>query len=271
MNALLDFGSGYVLLLTLVMVRISGIVLVAPIFGTNEIPPTIRALLVMALTLLVAPAVSAAPPAMPGSIIDLGLIAAGELLIGLLLGLGITVFFSAFQLAGAMIGQLSGMSLGDVFNPALDESVPLFSHLLHLVTTAVYVLIGGHRLLLGGLLETFRVVPPGTAMVPTGVEEMLVNLITEAFALGLRTAAPATAALLLATIVLGLVSRSLPQLNVLALGFGLNALVTFSVLGVSLGGAAWLVQDRLEPTFESIVEAVVAPASNPSATSPPRP
>lgn len=263
MNALLDFGSGYVLLLTLVLVRISGIVLVAPIFGTNEIPPTVRAFLAAALTLLITPTISAAPPAMPRSLVDFSMICAGELLIGLLLGLGITVFFSAFQLAGAMIGQLSGMSLGDVFNPALDESVPLFSHLLHLVTTAVYVLIGGHRMLLGGLLDSFTALPPGTALVPTGIETLLVNLLTEAFGLGLRTAAPATAALLLATIVLGLVSRSLPQLNVLALGFGLNAMVTFSVLTISLGGAAWLVQDRLEPTFESVVEAVFTPSTTP--------
>lgn len=269
MNALLDFGSGYVLLFTFVLVRISGIVLVAPVFGTNEIPPTVRALLVSALTLLVTPTISAAPPIMPASIVDFSLIAAGELLIGLLLGLGISVFFSAFQLAGSVIGQLSGMSLGDVFNPALDESIPLFSQLLHLVTTAVYVLIGGHRMLLGGLLETFLALPPGTALVPTGIEELLVNLLTESFALGLRAAAPATAALLLATIVLGLISRSLPQLNVLALGFGLNALVTFGVLGISLGGAAWLVQDRLEPTFQSVVEAVVTPSvSSPITTSP---
>jgi flagellar biosynthetic protein FliR len=261
MNPLLDFGSGYVLLFTLVLVRVSGIVLVAPIFGTNEIPSQIRALLVVALTLLITPTISTPPPSMPRSLVDFGLICTGELLVGLLLGLGITVFFTAFQVAGSMIGQLSGMSLGDVFNPALDESVPLFSHLLHLLTTAVYVLIGGHRLLLGGLLDTFVALPPGSALVPVGIEQLLVDLLSEAFGLGLRAAAPAASALLLATIVLGLISRSLPQLNVLALGFGLNAMVTFSVLSVSLAGAAWLVQDRLEPTFTGLMEAVVHPSA----------
>ena len=257
MTSLFDAGSGYVLLLSLVLTRISGIVLMSPIFGTNEVPTTIRAFLVMTLTLLIAPTQTGPLPTMPTSLVDFSLIITSELLVGLLLGLGVTVFFSAFQLTGSIISQLSGMSLGDVFNPGLDESIPLFSHLLHMVTTATYVLIGGHRLLLGGLLETFAAVPPGAAAVPTGIESLIVDLLTESFSLGLRAAAPATAALLLATIVLGLISRSLPQLNILALGFGLNAMVTFAILTISVGGASLLLQEHFEAAFDQILHAVI--------------
>lgn len=250
---MLDFGTPYVALLTLVLVRISGIVLIAPIFGTNDVPPTVRALLALALALLVAPVQTAAPPTLPSSLVEFSLIIATELLIGVVLGLGVTILFSAFQLTGGVVGQLSGMSLGEIFNPGLDESVPLFSHLMYLVAVATYVVIGGHRLLLGGLLESFAAVPPGSAALPGELDRLLVDLLNESFRLGLRAAAPAAAALLLATVVLGLVSRSLPQLNIFALGFGLNALTTFAVAGVSLGGIAWLLQDRLSPTLDAVL------------------
>jgi len=69
-------------------------------------------------------------------------------------------------------------------------------------------------------------------------------------------------ALLLATIVLGLVSRSLPQLNILALGFGFNAIVTFGVLSITVGGACWLLQERLEPTIDLLLE-TLAPTPPP--------
>ena len=69
-------------------------------------------------------------------------------------------------------------------------------------------------------------------------------------------AAPAMVALLLATLILGLVSRTLPQLNVMALGFGLNALVTLAAIGVSLGGAAWVFQDQLEPMLHTVLNAL---------------
>jgi flagellar biosynthetic protein FliR len=250
----LDFGSSQLMLLVLVFVRTGGIMLVAPVFGTNEVPPTVRALLAFTLALLMLPVTSGASFVAPRNLIDFGLMVMAETLIGLTLGLGVMVLFSAFQLTGQMIGQLSGMSLGDVFNPGFNDNMPLFSHLLYLVTLAAYMLIGGHRLLLGGLLDTFQTLPPGSAIVAPETERLFANLMTESFELGIRAAAPATIALLLATLVLGMVSRALPQLNILALGFGFNALVTFGILSITFGGACWLLQDRLAGVVEQVLE-----------------
>ena len=80
--------------------------------------------------------------------------------------------------------------------------------------------------------------------------------MAESFSLAVRGAAPAMVALLLATVVLGLISRTLPQLNILAIGFGLNAMATFLVLAVSLGTIAWLFQEQLDPAVEAIVDAL---------------
>jgi flagellar biosynthesis protein FliR len=245
---MLDFGTSAVLLFTLILVRTSGIVVVAPIFGTSEVPPTIRALLAIAMAALIFPVqASTVRAVVPDSLIELTLMLIAETLIGIILGLGVKVLFSAFQLTGHVIGQLGGMSLADVFNPGFDDNLPLFSQVLYLVTLAVYAIVGGHRLLIGGLLDTFATIPPGTAVIPSEGLELMTNLLSESFELGLRAAAPATVALLTATIVLGLVSRALPQLNILALGFGFNAIVTFGILAVSLGAVCWLLQEELEP------------------------
>lgn len=257
-----SFVTGYLILLILVLVRTSGIMLFAPVFGTNETPPTFRALLALTISVLVVPVQAVAKVPLPTSLIDLGVMLVGETMIGLTLGLGIMILFSAFQLTGQMIGQLSGMSLGDVYNPSFNDSVPLLSNFLYLTTLAAYMLIGGHRLLMGGLLDSFQAIPPGMAVLPEGSERLVVNLFTESFELGIRAAAPASVALLLATVVLGLVSRSLPQLNILALGFGFNAIVTFSVLSITIGGACWLLQERLEPTIDLLLETLV-PSSTP--------
>ena len=79
------------------------------------------------------------------------------------------------------------------------------------------------------------------------------------FSLAIRVAAPAVTALLLATLILGLIGRTLPQLNVLALGFGLNALLAFAALGLSLGVAAWAFQDQIQPAMEVIFDALKTP------------
>ena len=116
-------------------------------------------------------------------------------LLGLVLGLGVTILLSAAQVAGQLIAQLSGLSLAEVFDPDFDASLPVFSRFLHLVTVAVYLVIGGHRWLMAGLLDTFAAVPLGKGR-PTGsAAEALLALLTESFSLGIRAAAPAIVAI----------------------------------------------------------------------------
>ena len=89
--------------------------------------------------------------------------------------------------------------------------------------------------------------------------EGFTTLVSLSFALAIRVAAPAVTALLLANLILGLIGRTLPQLNVLALGFGLNSLLAFAALGLGLGVAAWAFQDQIQPAMEAIFDALKTP------------
>ena len=116
-----------------------------------------------------------------------------------------------------------------MLSPDGSDDVPLLSNVLYMFGLAVFVTVGGHRLLLGGLLNTFAAMPPGQARLADSLVSSLTSLITESFHLGVCAAAPATVALLLATVILGLITRTLPQLNVMSFGFGLSALAARSV------------------------------------------
>jgi flagellar biosynthetic protein FliR len=244
------------LVFTLVLARVSGLVLTAPVYGTSETPPRVRALLAFALALLVMPSQWNAGGHMPATLVDLLIVLVGELMIGLTLGLGVLILFSGMQLAGQVISQVSGMSLADVFDPTLDESVPLFSELLRMFTLAIFLGIGGHRMVMAGLLDTFAALPPGQAGMSDSLAGCLSALVSESFALGVRASAPVATALLLAALVLGLIGRTLPQLNIMALGFGLNVLVTLFTVALSLTAIAWLFQDQVEPFLGQLIEGV---------------
>src|SRR5690606_40465510 len=121
----------------------------------------------------------------------------------------------------------------------------VFSALIQYATLALFVVLGGHRLIVGALLETFVWAPPGQAFYGREFTEVIIGLMTQSFQLGIRAAAPMMIALLLATLVLGLVSRTLPQINVIAVGFGLNSLVTIGGLMLTMGIIAWAFQDPI--------------------------
>ena len=112
---------------------------------------------------------------------------------------------------------------------------------------------------MAGLLDTFQTIPPGSGIFSQSITDAFVTLMTQSFSLGIRAAAPATIALLLATLVLGLISRTVPQLNVLVLGFGLNSLLIFGALALTLGGMVWTFQEQIEPALELLLDALHTP------------
>jgi flagellar biosynthetic protein FliR len=245
------------ILFTLVFTRVTGLTMTAPIYGTRDVPMQVRVLFSLALALLLTPSQWHIDVEHPRTMLNYIAFIGGELMIGVCLGLGIMILFSGLQLAGALIGQVGGMMLAEIYDPTSEASVPIISRFMFLVSMAVFVTIGGHRIVMAGLLDTFASLPPGNAGLPTNVAEAFVVLIGESFQLGIRTAAPAVAALLLSTLVIGLIGRTLPQLNAIVLGFGLNAMVTFGSLALTLGAAAWAFQAYVEPGLDTMLGALI--------------
>jgi flagellar biosynthetic protein FliR len=248
--------TGQFILFTLVLTRVSGLMLTVPVFGATTAPYQVRGLLAVAMSLILWAAQLGTPVPPPGNTLNYAIYLSGELLVGLAIGLGVQILFAGVQVAGQIIGQLSGLALADVFNPALDSNSPVFAQILFYVSLSVFVLIGGHHTVIAGLLDTFSFVPPGTALIGRSVLDSLIGSLTASFIVGIRAAAPVMVALLLATFILGLISRTLPQMNILAIGFGLNAMITMSALMFSFSGAVWVFQDQVAPIVEDLGQAL---------------
>jgi flagellar biosynthesis protein FliR len=240
----------------LVAARMAGMVLTAPLFGLREVPWPVRVLLPVTLALIVTPLQWSVGITVPQSVLGFVLQLGGEAMIGAVLGVGVMILLAGAQIAGQIISQMSGLSMAEVYGLDGEETSPLFSHLLYMLALAVFVMIGGHRMLIGALLDSYVAMPLGRAEVPQSLGTLLATLATESFSLGIRGAAPAIVALLLSTVVLGFVSRTLPQVNMMTVGFGLNIAVTFVALAVSTGAMVWLFQEQLEPGIESILNAL---------------
>lgn len=247
-----------ILLLPLVFARVAGLTLTAPIFGTNAVPIQIRGLLAVALTFLIAPLEWRVTGFRFDGAAPYVLALAGEAILGACLGLGVLVLTHGVTLAGELIGQVGGLGIAEVFDPAIEENVPLFSQLLFLLTIAIFLCIGGHRMVMAGLLDTFQTMPPGGGEFGS-LAAGFTTLVAQSFSLGIRAAAPAVTALLTATLILGMIGRTLPQLNVLSLGFGLNALAALVAFGLTLGIIAWAFQNQVQPALEPIFELLKTP------------
>lgn len=251
--------ENWLILFALVFARVAGLTMTAPIFGTKDAPMQVRVLLAVAFALLIAPIEWHAAAIPFGSLANLVAMLAVEVAIGACLGLGVLVLIHSMTLAGEMIAQASGLGIAEMFDPTIEENVSQFSRLMFLAAVTIFLCIGGHRMVMAGLLDTFQTIPPGNGVPPGTLADGFTTLVAMSFSLGVRVAAPVVTSLLLATLVLGLIGRTLPQLNIFALGFGLNSLLAFAALALTFGAAAWTFQDQIQPAMQTIFDALKTP------------
>jgi flagellar biosynthetic protein FliR len=247
----------------LVLARIGALVMAAPIFGTRAAPVQARAGLAIALSLIITPLYSGAPVADLDNLLVFSRFVLNETLLGLLLGLGVMILLTGVQLTGQIIAQIGGTALADAFDPHLEENAPVYSQLFYFLTLAMFVLLDGHRLLAEALLDTYVRLPPGKAALGHSYVAALTTLLGQSFELGIRAAAPAMIALLLATLVLGLIGRTVPQINILVVGFSLNALLAVGALCVSLGAIAWAFPQQAVEAIDLLRNAAAAAVRGP--------
>jgi flagellar biosynthesis protein FliR len=249
----------------LVLARVGTLMATAPIFGARTVPVQIRALLAISMSLLVTPLYSSHAAANIQNMLAFGKFIANEALLGLLLGLGVLIVLSGVQLAGHIVSQLGGTALAEGVDPMTEENSSVYSQLFYFLTLAMFVLLDGHRLLTEAMLDTYMWAPPGKGVLGHSFVEALTMLLGQSFLLAIRAAAPAMAALLLATLVLGLIGRTLPQINILVVGFSVNALLTAGCLVTSIGAIGWLFPqpaiDAIEMLTGVIRDAVAEGAS----------
>ena len=250
---------------TLVLARIGALMMTAPIFGPRSAPLQARALLAFAMAFIITPLHASQAPVDLRNIMAFSHFVLNEALIGLLLGLGLLILLSGIQLTGQIISQLGGTALAEGYDIMSEESLPVYSQLFYFLTLAMFVLLGGHRLLIEAVLDTYHWLPPGRAVIGESFVTTVTTLMSQSFRLGIRAAAPAMAALLLATLVLGLIGRTLPQINILVVGFSVNALVTAGAVLVSIGAIAWAFPQQAIAGVEMMVDAIHA-AAEPEAT-----
>ena len=239
-----------------VWIRISAAMFAAPVLGSRHWSMTWRMLLSGLLAILVCPL---APPAtLPptASTIIGGVLS--EALIGGVLGIGVLTIVSAAEMTGTIIGRMAGLQL-DIASFGEMAGQGTTSRLYAWVSIVAFILIGGPELVLGSVLETFRALPAGTTIDPRQILDLLNTLVHRSLDLALRAAGPAIVSILLATVVIGMIARTVPQINVLQIGLTSNLIVMLLALFLTLGGCVWLFIDDLPATLQGIVDALGAP------------
>jgi len=237
----------------LVFFRILGVFIVAPMLSSTAVPVRARLLLGFIMSVAIYPAV-AGKLVMPAETDLFGLLplVLGEALIGFSIGLMMALPLMALEGAGVIAGHQMGMSLARVYNPELDTEADLLGQLLFFAAFASFLLVGGMEAIFGATISTFERVPLGGIMASKVPLESLVGLVSSGLELSVRVAAPVTGVILLLAITLGALSKTMPQINVMSVGFALKIMAGVLMLAFGTSSAVSAVIDSMDDAGKEV-------------------
>ena len=255
MANLLSYDASQLLAFILVLVRVSGIISTAPVFGSSNIPPQIKVVLSLILALILYPFIPLITvyPDRPDHYI---MLIASELLIGLVLGIIARFLFGAVEFAGTVIGFQMGLGMAMVFDPQSQEQISLVGRFENATATLIFLAMDGHLIVLQALVRSYSVLPLGGASISRPLVENLTELSASVFVIGLQIGAPLIVALFLANAVVGLLARSVPQIQVFVVGFPLTLMLGFLFLFFGMPFFAQAVHQMFEKLDTQFFEAI---------------
>lgn len=214
------------------MVRVGAAFMAAPVFGAVAVPLNVRVVLTGAVAIL---SMQAAPIAVPGEIFVLTtmLSVMAEALVGLALGFILQIAFAAPLVASEVIGTSMGLSFATAINPQTGQSSPALGQFLTVLLTLLFLAVDGHLVLVELVVRSYELLPPGAAWLSP---DRLMNIVLfggYAFLAGLLLSLPVGFLLLCLNIVVGMLSRSAPALNLFAIG--IPASLAMGVLALLVG------------------------------------
>jgi flagellar biosynthetic protein FliR len=231
----------------LALVRVSGIVALAPFFSSTSLPVRAKAVFVLLVAYLLAPLVAELPNAR-GEVTFTAVL--GELAVGLVYGLSLALLNEMLLFAGEIAGLQFSFSLVNLLDPNSTIQTPLLGELFQLMGTLVLLGAGLDRLLLASMVRSFRVVPLGTYAMAPATTMAIVRAAGGIFLAAVELAAPVLAATLLVELAVALMGKLSPQLPVMSLTVPLKTLTGFAVMAGSL--ALW--PHFIEGRFDALLD-----------------
>lgn len=252
MTQAIHFGLPHFQTFVVVLIRIGAMLAAMPMLGSRSLPVQVKAGLATALALILAPFVGAASWPSDAALFMLGLIA--EFLIGLVIGLAVRSLFASFEVAGELIGSQMGFSIVQLFDPVTSYSVPLTGQLYTVLASLIFLSLNAHLLVVHAIGESFRLIPPFGATLSENLGDEVVRLFQGGFLIALKLAAPVLVVTLVVNLVLALLARTVPQLNVFVLSFPLTILCGLFVFGLALPAIASLCEAEFLTLHDSILD-----------------
>jgi flagellar biosynthetic protein FliR len=218
----------------LIFFRVAAILMSMPIINGNSIPFLFKFGLALGASIVLFPLLDLKVFPVLTDLSSFVVGAVGEILLGVIIGMAVNLIFVGLQIAGQLSGYQMGMALAEVIDPADGEQIPLLAQFFQIFAFLIFLTVNAHHWFLRALADSFHLVPPLGFKLSGSLIEQLMRVAGNMFVIAIKVGAPVIAALLLTTIALGLIARTVPQMNVFFVAMPLKIMIGLMFVGFSL-------------------------------------
>lgn len=230
----ITFGAEKLQIFLLTSFRAAGLFIIAPVIGHKSIPPMIKAGLAIVLALIMIPFASGSELPEINSIWLLALLAGKEMLVGFIIGLVFTLLFIAIRMGGNIVGYQIGLIIANIFDPESNSNTSIVGEFWYIIGILIFLAIDGHHAIISAFADSYRMVPVGVFNFAGSAGELLIRFTAYAFTIAIKMAAPVIITLFLSEVALGVVARTVPQMNIFIVGIPLKVGIGFFILATAL-------------------------------------
>ncbi len=221
-----------------VFFRVGALILFVPVLGSRQVPASMKIGLILFTSIVIFPLVQARPLPEPQGIFDLAVFLLSDVTIGLGIAYITRLIFAAVQIAGTVVDFQMGFGVVNVIDPQTDTQVSVTAQFHNIVAVLIFLAVDAHHFILQAIVESFFIINPAEINFSSLTPEYMLYLFS-------GTAAPIMAILFFLSVGLGLVARTVPQMNVFIVGFPLQIGVGLLMVGLSLSFFSVLVQQQM--------------------------
>ncbi|HET8726036.1 MAG TPA: flagellar biosynthetic protein FliR [Alphaproteobacteria bacterium] len=236
-----------------VFTRVGAALMLLPGIGDAYVTPRIRLLLGLMITALVLPALMPALPPVPDSPLILFVLVAGEILVGVFIGLIARLMLAALEIAGMVISFQISLANAFVFNPAMTTQGTLVGAFLTILGLVLIFLADLHHLMLAAVVESYDVFPPGGAPPIGDMADLVSRLVAESFLIGVQVSGPFLVIGLIFYLGLGLLNRLMPQVQIFFIAMPLQIVMGIAVMALTVSAMMLFWLNRFQDSLVGFV------------------
>lgn len=227
----------------LIVLRVGAILFSAPIFDNQSTPVVFKVGLALSISFLLYPLLNINIDGFNPSLVLFVLTAASEVAVGFLIGFAVKTLFTGIQMAGQIAGFQMGLTVANVIDPTSSIQVPILSQFFNLFAMLIFLSINAHHWFVKALTESFILVPPLEYQLNSALVPSILTLAGNIFIIAVKVSAPILVALLLTTVALGLLARTVPQIQIFVVGMPIKILIGLIFVTLTLPFLAEFLKD----------------------------